>query len=184
MVNQETNKGGRGKSIIVAQGLEDTITAEILSGLGTRAIAARHGLSRGAVRDFATKVKSPPKAKPPSEPHLANPPATVRALTINPSIERNRDLVELTSEVARLKLGKLLDECESNYNRALQEGNQQLAGSWAKEWGTAIDRLLRATGVYERATREAQTAINAEPVVITVIAECPSCKAQHPEGSP
>jgi hypothetical protein len=75
-------------------------------------------------------------------------------------------------------LGTLLQHCESNYLEAKEQGDEALAGSWAREWANAIDKLLRATGVYARALDQPTP----EPVHITIRTVCKQCGREDPEG--
>jgi len=171
-----TNKGGRGHSAVLEAGLEDIITKEMLEGLGTRTIAKRHGLSRSAVRSFAEKLRSrPPSETLPATQDLKHAARTPPTKPVKARPGRNQELVALTADLARLKLGALLGECETNYLQAKETGDDVKAGFWAREWGAAIDKLLKATGVYSKALEQSVP----EPVEITIVTECPKCKAQE-----
>jgi transcriptional regulator with XRE-family HTH domain len=102
-----------------------SIFEDKMNGMSQKDIAAKHGVSRMAVSRHLTKVS---------------------AIVTIPSKDALR--LELTRDLADLKLGKLLSECEKNYDKAIARGDEQMAGSWAIQWGNAVDKLLKVTGRY------------------------------------
>lgn len=77
-------------------------------------------------------------------------------------------MVEITQDLAKLKLGQLVGECEAKYNQYCESRDpraEEKAAYWFGQYQQAVDKLLRASGVYEQAKREAER----EPVrAITV----------------
>ena len=117
---------------IVRAGLQERATKLILAGKTNADIAKELNVNEGAVKGLKRKVLKTPKL-----PEIMQTDGLKAQITI-----------ELTRELADLKLGKLLSECEDNYDKAKGAGNQQLAGSWAIQWGAALDKLLKVTGRY------------------------------------
>lgn len=67
-------------------------------------------------------------------------------------------MVEITQEMAKLKLGQIVGDAERQYNHYMSEGHKDdaKAAYWFGQYQQAVDKLLRASGVYEKAKREAE----------------------------
>jgi hypothetical protein len=73
-------------------------------------------------------------------------------------------LVEITQEAAKHHLGQLVGEAEKQFNHYSQkvtenpqnEDAQRLEAYWFSQYQSAVDKFLRASGVYDRAKKEAE----------------------------
>lgn len=89
-----------------------------------------------------------------------------------PDFRTKKDvLVEITQEIAKDRLGKLVAGAEENYN-SYKDGNSEddkkLAAYWFSQMQAAVEKLLRASGVYEKAKKEAERAPTANKITVTV----------------
>ena len=67
-------------------------------------------------------------------------------------------MVEITQEIAKQKLGQIVGEAEKNYLK-FSEGpgkDDNKAAYWFGQYQSAVEKLLRASGQYERARRLAE----------------------------
>lgn len=67
-------------------------------------------------------------------------------------------MLEITQEIAKQKLGQIVGDAERQYNHYMTEGTKDdaKAAYWFGQYQQAVDKLLRASGVYEKAKREAE----------------------------
>jgi predicted transcriptional regulator len=136
------------KSEIEKRNLGDEVVRLRLEGMPQEAIAKTLGVKQDTVSRYLRKVG----------PLAENP--------IKTSLK-----LELTVDLAKMHLGKNLHEAEEQYLKANQEGDHQMAGAWHRQWQNAVDMLLKATGVYERAKKEAEVPAQVETVTWVIKVE-------------
>lgn len=136
------------KSEIEKKGLGEEIVRLRLEGMPQEAIARTVGVKQDAVSRYLRKQKFGPEN------------LTKTALTI-----------ELTQEIAERHLGQAIGEAEKHLNTVKDTGDDRAIMAAMHSYLQAIDMLLKATGVYERAKKEAEVPTQVETVTWVIKVE-------------
>ena len=76
-----------------------------------------------------------------------------------PAFPTKKDtMVEITQEIAKQKLGQIVGEAKKNYLKFSDDKTKDdsKAAYWFGQYQSAVEKLLRASGQYERARRLAE----------------------------
>jgi predicted transcriptional regulator len=145
------------QNVIDAKGLGDKVSELYFKDYSQAQIAKELKLSESSVQRWL----------------LANPQVKelMKKCELVPSFPtKSTVMVEITQEMAKQKLGQLVGEAERNYNYFSDDATKDdsKAAYWFGQYQSAVEKLLRASGQYERARRLAE---REEPkkVVIEVI---------------
>lgn len=132
------------KSIIEKKGLGDEVTRLRLEGMSQEAIASTLGLKQKQVSNFIRKQQFGPE-----------------------NLTRTALTYEITQEIARKHLGQAVAEAERQVEAAENSPDPREKLAAMHTYLQAIDMLNKATGLYEKAKREAET--TNEPMRIELI---------------
>ena len=131
--------------------LEGKALALLTGGKGIRATAKELGVSEKAVRNFRDKMRKGGEKD------------DFAAL-------KGRLRLDLTQENALSELSKQMKQYTDNYDRAILE-DEKAALLWSRNRIDLLEKMLRVTGIYDRAANT-----NPEPIEITIVKECPKCR--------
>jgi predicted transcriptional regulator len=150
-------------STIDEKGLGDDVLARHFNGETERHIAEQLGVSPGAVHRYLEK-------------HREVKQVALKAEFLPDFPKKAEILVEITQDAAKHHLGQLVGEAEKQFNHYSErveknpndEDSQKLAAYWFSQYQSAVDKFLRASGVYDKAKKEAERPSTDSAVHITV----------------
>lgn len=133
-------------NIIDERGLGDRVLELHFRGATQAQIAKELGINESSVQRWLARQR---KAK-----QIAT---KAEALPDFPT--KSSIMVEISQDMAKQKLGQLVGECERNYLRytnSREDKAEEKAAYWFGQYQSAVEKLLRASGVYEKAKKDAE----------------------------
>lgn len=133
-------------NIIDERGLGDRALELHFRGLSQAQIAKELGIKEPSVQRWLAKNR---KAKQ----------IATKAEILPDFPTKSSIMVEISQEMAKQKLGQLVGECEKQYNHycaSSEDKAEEKAAYWFSQYQSAVEKLLRASGVYEKAKKDAE----------------------------
>lgn len=129
-------------NIIDTKGLGDEVLKLYLEGNSYRQIAKQLGIGVDSVQRYVNT-------------HKETKALAIKAESVPDFPSKTKILMEITQEIAKQKLGFAVGEAETNYLK-FKDTDDNKAAYWFGQYQSAIEKLLRASGQYERARRLAE----------------------------
>ena len=82
--------------------------------------------------------------------------------------------LEINQENAVSELSNQLTEYTNNYNEAMKRCNERAAAVWSRNRIDLLKEMLRVTGLYDKARKEAEREEDVE-IRMVMITRCPEC---------
>ena len=136
------------KSEIEKKNLGEEVIRLRLENKSQQAIATTLGLKQYQVSDYLAKQKFGPE-----------------------NLLKTALTVEITQEIAERHLGQAIGEAEKHLNAVKEGGDDRAIMAAMHSYLQAIDMLLKATGVYERAKKEAEVPPQVETITWVIKVE-------------
>lgn len=150
-------------NIIDTKGLGDDVLKLYLEGNSHREIAKRLGIGPDSVLRYINTHK---EAKA----------LAIKAESVPDFPSKGKIMVEITQEIAKQKLGFAVGEAEINYLK-FKDVDDSKAAYWFSLYQSAIEKLLKASGQYEKAKKMAEQ-VEIPKIIFEIIppySDCPHC---------
>lgn len=140
------------KSAIEERDIGEYIITARLDGMTQAEIAEKFDLNEGQVQRYLAKVDE-------------------TRLTQRKSARRDALILEINQENAISELAKQLNEYSVNYNDAMNRGDEKAAYGWSRNRLDILEKMLRVSGLYDKARRQAEREIDEVQISIVDTAE-------------